>query len=134
MSRFPRLRSLLSTVLAVSFLVLLMSPISQVFAASSTRVSGSITSSGNPVAGAQVTVRCSNGHTKKTTSNSSGNYSVTFGTTSTTNCPNVDTISLTVTTGTLHGSGIGTMQNNAITINVICCPKSKWSNAPNRYC
>ena len=129
MAHFPRLQSLFPTLLAVSFLVLLMSPISQVFAASQTKVSGMITYQGNLVTGANVTASCSNGNIMLTTSNSKGHYSVTFGTTSTTNCPNGDTVTVTgailTSSGHFEGHKTGTMSNNAITINVALrkCPR-----------
>src|ERR1700689_3071367 len=84
-------------------------------AASTSAIAGTVTSNGNPVSGASVSVTC-NGHTLTSGTTVAGAYLVRFS--PATNCPAGSTAHVTATKGGHSGSKSGTVNNLGADINL----------------
>jgi hypothetical protein len=85
------------------------------FAAAKTDVSGNITSGGNKVSGATVSVTC-NGHTLSDTSNGGGKYKVMF---NNSDCQDSSLVTVVAHKGSQSGSNTGTVNNHKAGIDVV---------------
>src|SRR6266496_6035991 len=91
-----------------------------------TDVTGVITSHGNPVVGATVTVTC-RGFVRTDTTDANGSYLVSF---TTAQCPFGSTVKVMAKKGTMTGSSSGTVQGITTKLNIavvnVSIPEYGW--------
>jgi hypothetical protein len=98
------MKKLFLTILATLSVALLI-PAATFAASATTDVTGTVTNNGNVVSGAKVTVVCDN-NSKKTSTDSSGAYLVTF---KAANCPDSSKATVVATKGGKGGVSTGTV-------------------------
>lgn len=115
-------KRILTTLLSGVAMAVLLSANAFAVSAGTEGISGIVTSKGNVAVGAQVIVVCDN-NTKKTTTGSTGAYSVQY---TTTQCPNEAIANVSATYGVQSGSNSGKIKDE----NLILTDKLNVTTVP----